>query len=322
MKTLTTPDSISGAFASGANAVKNEIPNASTGSYLASMEDGFPVITMQPVSAGGTPPDGKDFNGILNKVTQFYFQFQNGYLPTFVQATSDLIGGYPEGAVLWYTPAGERKAIPLISVIENNEYNFNTNPEYIDGEHWEYAITGNYVTVNTAQTISGAKTFTGATKAPTVASVTDNSTNVATTAFVTSVLNAIWPVGSVYIGTQTTCPMATLIPNSTWQLVASDKALWTGDGTNGNTTKDAGLPNITGSFKIPSYNTGAQSVSSSGCCASSQTGGGVRSIGYAEQFYAGTNTTIDASRSSSVYKNDVTTVQPPAYVVNVWRRTV
>ena len=29
---------------------------------------------------------------------------------------------------------------------------------------------------------------------------------------------------------------------------------------------------------------------------------------------------IDASRSSSIYGNS-TTVQPPAYVVNIWRRT-
>lgn len=30
---------------------------------------------------------------------------------------------------------------------------------------------------------------------------------------------------------------------------------------------------------------------------------------------------IDASQSSSIYKNNVNTVQPPAYIVNVWRRT-
>ena len=317
MRTLTTPDVISGPFASGENAVKNVIPNESTGTYLASMEDGFPVITMQPTSLGGTPPDGKDFNGILNKVTQFYFQFQNGYLPTFVQDVSDTIGGYPEGAVLWYTPAGENKAIPLISLIENNTYNFNTTPAYIDGTHWEYAITGEYVTLHTAQTVDGAKTFTGATKAPTIASVVDNSTNVATTAFVTKVLDALYPIGGLYLGTQTTCPLETLIPGSAWQLVAKDKALWTGDGTNGNTTIAAGLPNIKGTRTNGAWASGFGSgggatgaltaISSYGNDAGSTYGSGDKGLG------------LDASLSNSIYGNS-TTVQPPAYVVNVWRR--
>ena len=82
--------------------------------------------------------------------------------------------------------------------------------------------------------------------APTPSSAIDNSTKIATTAHVVNVLKAIYPVGSVYIGTQNTCPMSAFF--GTWTLVSSGKALWTGTGSNGNSTIDAGLPNITGSF--------------------------------------------------------------------------
>ena len=73
---ITRPQIISGAFASQSDN-KNVIPNAPTGTYNASMADGFPNITMIPKGLGGTPPDGADFNGILNLVTQFYYQFQS-----------------------------------------------------------------------------------------------------------------------------------------------------------------------------------------------------------------------------------------------------
>ena len=61
-----------------------------------------------------------------------------------------------------------------------------------------------------------------------------------------NVLKAIYPVGSVYIGTQSTCPMSAFF--GTWTLVSSGKALWTGTGSNGNSTIAAGLPNIKDNF--------------------------------------------------------------------------
>lgn len=73
-----------------------------------------------------------------------------------------------------------------------------------------------------------------------------------------------------------------------------------------------GAPNITGSISIPSYNTGEASVSSTGCMQSTQTGSNVRAIGYADQGYPPMVTTLDASRSSSVYSNSVNTIQPNA----------
>ena len=137
-----------------------------------------------------------------------------------------------------------------------------------------------------------------------------------------TLLQTIYPVGSVYLSTNSTCPLASLF--GTWTLVSSGKALWTGTGSNGGSTIEAGLPNITGTYDKTSGNrfllnattsevtrTGAFYTSSSQSDQySSTTGSGtvVRGLGF------------DASRSNSIYGNS-NTVQPPAYVVNVWRRT-
>lgn len=157
MKQLTTPTVIKSPFAASASALKNEIPNDATGTYNASMSEGFPPITMQSLELGGTPPDGRDFNGILNLLSQFYYQFQNGYRATFNQDVSDIIGGYPQGAILDYYPAGATKVIPVMSLIEDNTYNFVTNPEYIDGVHWTVAWSSNYLGV---QDLGTATEFT------------------------------------------------------------------------------------------------------------------------------------------------------------------
>lgn len=127
-------------------------------------------------------------------------------------------------------------------------------------------------------------------------------------------LEAIYPVGAIYIGTTAECPMSSLF--GTWQLVSAGRALWTGDGSNANTTIAAGLPQINGSgwvdsgyvFQQYDYN-GAFNNSGSTGIASGNAQGGSRRSGF--DFYA--------SRSSSIYGQS-STVQPPAYVVNVWRR--
>jgi len=95
---LAKPTQISVPFSS--NGVKNTIPETATGSNLASMQEGFPVITMTDVDQGGMPPQGQDMNGILFDVTTaIQYQQAGGLFPydaTFAQA----IDGYPLGALL------------------------------------------------------------------------------------------------------------------------------------------------------------------------------------------------------------------------------
>lgn len=95
---LAKPTQITVPFSS--NGVKNTIPETATGSNLASMQEGFPVITMTDVDQGGMPPQGQDMNGILFDVTTaIRYQQAGGLFPydaTFAQA----IDGYPLGALL------------------------------------------------------------------------------------------------------------------------------------------------------------------------------------------------------------------------------
>lgn len=129
-----------------------------------------------------------------------------------------------------------------------------------------------------------------------------NPTSNTARALVIQVLESMYPVGSVYLGTQSVCPMSAFF--GTWELVSSDKALWTGDGTNANTTIEAGLPDH--NHAINNYG---------------HANDGPSSVFFVENGNnAVTVTTTNASASNPIYGNS-NTVQPPAYVVNVWRRT-
>lgn len=66
----------------------------------ASFDDGFPPVTFVDPDAGGTPPSGADFNGLLYMITQYCVALQTGAFPIYNAAVSTAISGYPEGAVL------------------------------------------------------------------------------------------------------------------------------------------------------------------------------------------------------------------------------
>ena len=124
-------------------------------------------------------------------------------------------------------------------------------------------------------------------------------------------LKIIYPVGCVYLTTNSTCPLSALF--GTWTLVSSDRALWTGTGNNGGTTIAAGLPNITGTV----YFNESGFSSCNGCFNTDENKPQIPN-GNNEKVY--NHLFFDASGSNTIYGNS-TTVQPPAYVVNVFRRT-
>lgn len=175
------------------------------------------------------------------------------------------------------------------------------------------------------ETIAGTKTFSSSPVAPTPAA-SDNSTKIATTAFIKNILSSLYPVGSLYITTNnsSTCPLASLISGSSWTLVAADKALWTSN-RNANTTINAGLPNITGDVTYGTgrwHNTGI--IAKSGAFSGSSPSVDVSDYHvYDDEVSTYTKAAkikFNASSSNSIYGNS-STVQPPAYRVNVWRRT-
>lgn len=108
MKFSNAPTYMPVTFASGAaSGDRNTIPvpsQQSTTPGAASFTDGFPPITFQPLSSGGVPPFGADFNGILNAVSAGVQWNQAGgvyqYNATFAGAAPGGVGGYPAGALL------------------------------------------------------------------------------------------------------------------------------------------------------------------------------------------------------------------------------
>lgn len=134
-----------------------------------------------------------------------------------------------------------------------------------------------------------------------------NTINSQLSSNVLSNLQSIYPVGSLYIGTTDTCPIANLF--GTWEKVSEGRVLQgvKGDQVAGETV-EAGLPNITG-------NIGRFEGGCSGAIYLPGGGGGA----YVGDYVA-TEKAFDASKSNSIYGKS-STVQPPAYLVNIWKRT-
>ena len=139
-----------------------------------------------------------------------------------------------------------------------------------------------------------------------------NNGSVASWTTFSTLLQTIYPVGAIFIGTTSTCPLAALF--GTWEKVAADRCLQ-GSSENhaANTTIAAKIPNITGKYGQPNYQT---NPTKSGACggSSSQSGTGTTQGGYRAY-----TVNFDASLSNSTYSGS--TLQPSAYVVNVWKRT-
>lgn len=159
MQTSGLPTRTSVPFAFGG--AKNTIPvTASPTPGLASYTTGFPALTMTPIVAGGIPPAGQDFNGILNAIT-IAIQWENaGGRYAFDAAFSALVGGYPKGALI--ARAG------YDGYWQNTVENNTTNPDAggagwtsISGKGSDYAID------------TGAANIYGAAYSPVVISVTD-----------------------------------------------------------------------------------------------------------------------------------------------------
>lgn len=98
MKASDIPAKFPEVFAQSAtSSYKRAIPQTSSDPNAASLDLGFPPGVF---GTGGTPPDGRDFNGILNQSTGWN-QWQNaGGQVGYDSAFSTAVGGYPQGAIL------------------------------------------------------------------------------------------------------------------------------------------------------------------------------------------------------------------------------
>ena len=131
-----------------------------------------------------------------------------------------------------------------------------------------------------------------------------------------SLLDVIYPIGSIYITTNSSCPLSTLIAGSTWVLVGQDRVLQ-GAGTRGvvGTTLNESLPNIKGGIASNGNYAGLRSGKPYGAFTQTSGTGGLAGENYANA----RGFDFDASRSSSTYQDNAP-VQPDAYLVNIYRR--
>ena len=129
---------------SAASAYIRTIPQSSQIGIVncaASLTDGFPPLTFLPIGAGGCPPFGQDFNGILKQVTQWnQWQAVSSGLP-WDTAFSTSVGGYPKASIVQSNVLFGRL---WLSTADNNT----TNPDATTSANW-IALPG----TNTAGTV-------------------------------------------------------------------------------------------------------------------------------------------------------------------------
>src|SRR6185437_15246640 len=89
----------------------------------ASLSTGFPPENFNPVAAGGVPPFGSDFNGILNQSTSWnQWQGTGVAFPPYDAAFQTAISGYPNTAIVSSLVA---PGLFYMSIVDNNV----TNPD-------------------------------------------------------------------------------------------------------------------------------------------------------------------------------------------------
>ena len=105
--------------------LKNNIPaerNGGLAQEAATYAEGFPSITMTPISVGGKPPSGKDMNGVLYEISAHTVWQNQGGRYRFNQTFCDAIGGYPKGSVL----ISDALDTEYISLVDANTHNPNS----------------------------------------------------------------------------------------------------------------------------------------------------------------------------------------------------
>lgn len=136
---------------------------------------------------------------------------------------------------------------------------------------------------------------------------------------INTMLSSLYPVGSVYIGTQSTCPLASLISGSQWQLVATQVAISVptsvsvyGNGKNlvfNNGVNNLGLcSNSSGDHTVaPQWTTSTNVAIGTSVASYQATGGSSKAAGVS------TNASLSGLTGSIAASTYLT--------VNIWKRT-
>lgn len=140
MEQSSFPTKVTTPFASGAgtNYIRTvPVPSQGASSGQASYTDGFPPLTFQPTTSGGSPPDGRDMNGILNAITALLQQYCAGMVPVYDASFASSVGGYPNGAVVQ-----DGSGVQWVSTADNN-----TTTPGASGANWRTNGEGRLLSV-------------------------------------------------------------------------------------------------------------------------------------------------------------------------------
>jgi hypothetical protein len=160
---VSTPQVLLEAIGSSAGPgfITNPMPNTPTGSNAASIEGGFPSITMESELTGGLPPLGQDMNGFLFLISSHTIYVQSGQLYPYNSTLAAAIGGYAVGTILGMA---DGTGIWLCTAANNT-----SNPD-TGGSGWvplaaygftPVAVTGGVTNLTTAESKYGVLVFNG-----------------------------------------------------------------------------------------------------------------------------------------------------------------
>jgi len=192
------------------------------------------------------------------------------------------------------------------------------------------------VTVGGTLAVTGTTTCTGAVAlngggTSTTPTSGDNTTKIATTSFVTTALQAIYPVGSIYMNTSSSTNPGTLFGFGTWVALAAGQMLlgngggYTAGTTGGSSTTTIGLANLPAhdhSITDKQHNHNYQAPS-----------GALPQSGSSTNVYTSTTTTATTSAYTGItatnttqsggtaFANTAMTTISPYLVVYMWQRT-
>lgn len=115
----------------------------------ATWDEGFPLVTMTPLAAGGIPPKGQDFNGVLKAISEHTVFTERGGQFKWSAAYVTASGGYSIGDVI----QADDGLNSYVSLVNTNTANFNTTPAAI-GVSWDL-YAGRKTQTQATETVAG-----------------------------------------------------------------------------------------------------------------------------------------------------------------------